>query len=415
MTKISALHAREILDSRGNPTLDVCISAARVEGQASVPSGASVGSHEALELRDGDKGRYGGKGVLKAVRNINEEVTAALVGKDFDQRSLDEFLITLDGTPNKSRLGGNTLIGISMAFARAAAAEQGVALYRYLGDLMDKKTFSIPMPTFNVLNGGKHANNGLSVQECMLIPVGFSHIAERLEAVAAVIDVLKKELRSAGYDTGLGDEGGFAPRLHSSEEALDLLVAAITEAGHTTEQIKLGIDVAASGLLKDGSYLMDPEASPRTFSAVDMLAWYVSLADRYPLVSIEDGFAEDDWEDFAALKSKLEGRARIVGDDLLVTNAARIETAAKRKAVDTVIIKPNQAGTITETAAALRAARGAGMSTCASHRSGETNDTFIADLAVGFGCEYIKAGSLAREERVAKYNRLSEIEEELGH
>ena len=335
-------------------------------------------------------------------------------GKEFHQRELDDFLIKLDGTENKSRLGANTLIGASMAFARAAAGEQGVPLFRYLGNSMGQNLFSMPIPAFNVLNGGKHADNGIAVQEFMLIPVSPARIAKRIEVIAGVIAALKKKLRAQGFETGVGDEGGFAPRLGSTEEALDLLVSAITEAGYTTDDIKIGIDVAASGLYREGVYALDPKDSPRTLGSAEMLVWYEELSRRYPLISIEDPFAEDDWENFAELRKKLAGRVRVVGDDLTVTSAARIEEGARRGAVDTVIIKPNQVGTLTETFAAIAAARKAGLELFASHRSGETADAFIADLAVGASCEYIKAGSLARGERVCKYNRLVEIEEELA-
>ncbi len=412
MTKIMSLRAREILDSRGNPTLEVNLTTPGAEGRASVPSGASVGAHEALELRDGDEQRYSGLGVRTAVANINEEIAAALRDREFDQSSFDAFLIALDGTENKSRLGANALIGASMAFARAAAGEQNIPLYRYLGNCTGQSRFSMPLPAFNVLNGGKHADNGIAVQEFMLLPVLPGKTAERVETVARIIAVLKKKLREKGLETGLGDEGGFAPRLNSTEEALDILVSAIAEAGYTVDEIKIGIDTAASGLYRGGSYVLDPKDSPRTLGGAEMLAWYEELSSRYPLVSIEDPFAEDDWEKFAELRKKLAGRVRVVGDDLTVTSAARIEEGARRGAVDTVIIKPNQVGTLTETFAAISAARKAGMELFASHRSGETTDAFIADLAVGASCEYIKTGSLARGERVCKYNRLMEIEEE---
>ena len=412
MAIIISIIAREILDSRGEPTIEVELATERARGRASVPAGASVGAHEALELRDGDSERYRGRGVLKAVANVSGEIAREMVGKEFDQTSLDEFLIKLDGTPNKSRLGANALLGVSIAFARAAAAEQDAELFSYLGSLDERNSFLLPQPAFNVLNGGAHAANGLDIQEYMLLPIAFTSVAEKVRVAGDCINALKVLLEEQGYDTGLGDEGGFAPRLGSNEEALDLLVAAIARAGYTADQIKIALDVAASQLYKDGAYLLRAGGEKR-LNSEDMLAWYTRLVETYPIISIEDAFSEDDLEGFAALRAALGDHILVVGDDLTVTDTRRIRQASEARAVNAVIIKPNQIGTLSEALAALRAAKKNGWKVWASHRSGETDDTFIADFAVGLSADYLKAGSLAREERVAKYNRLMEIEETL--
>ena len=411
-TSIKDVKGREILDSRGNPTVEVDILLDDGSfGRAAVPSGASTGEHEAVELRDGDKSRYMGKGVSKAVANVNGEIKKAIKGKDaLLQGELDQLLIDLDGTPNKSRLGANALLGVSLAFARASAEEQLIPLYQYLGTLGGYTTFTVPQPCFNVLNGGKHADSGLSIQEFMLIPVGFPTASRKIEAAAAVIAKLKGLLIAKGFSVGVGDEGGFAPKLASNEAALDVLVEAILAAGYTTDQVKIGLDVAASEQYKNGAYVFDARGP---IDATAVLEWYAGLLEHYPIISIEDGFFEEDWAGFEAFTARFGAQIRTVGDDLLTTNVARINTAASHHAVNTALIKPNQVGTVSETIAAMQAARGLGWALFASHRSGETVDSFIVDLAVGFSCEYLKVGSLARGERVSKYNRLMEIESEL--
>ncbi len=385
MSKILSLAAREIADSRGRPTIDVEIKTERASGSVSVPSGASVGTHEAKVVEP-----------ATAVVQINTEINAALVGKDFDQKSIDDFLIQLDGPLDKSRLGGNALLGISLAFARAAAAEQGVELYKYFWNLSGVSDFKMPQPMFNVLNGGKHAQNSIDIQECMLMPQ-FGSIKQRVQEAYNIVDKLRAFLQEKNYETSLGDEGGFAPALTSSSEALDLLVASIDSAEYTGN-IKLAIDVAASSI--------------SAFDKEKMSAWYSSIIKKYPLVSIEDPFMEDDWERFATLRAQA-GEVLVVGDDLTVTNTGRIALAAQKNAINAVIIKPNQVGTVSETILAAAEAKKYGFKIIASHRSGETLDTWIADIAVGLGCEYIKAGAPTRPERVAKYNRLIEIEKTL--
>lgn len=412
MALITKLSAREILDSRGEPTIEVELATEGASVRASVPAGASVGAYEALDLRDGDLERYRGRGVLKAVANVDGEIAQNLIGRDFNQQSLDDCLITLDGTSNKSRLGANALLGVSIAFARATAAEQSIELFSYLGSLDGRSTFSLPQPAFNVLNGGAHADNGLDIQEYMLVPVAFSTVTEKVRVADDCIVALKALLQEKGYDVGLGDEGGFAPRLDSNEEALDLLVVAIVRAGYTTDKIKIALDVAATQLYKDGMYVLIAGGEKR-LSREEMLAWYKDLIQKYPIISIEDGFAEDDWEGFVALSAVLDDRVLVVGDDLTVTNTSRIARAAAARAANALIVKPNQIGTVSETLAAIQMARASGWKIWASHRSGETDDTFIADLAVGLSVDYLKAGSLAREERIIKYNRLMEIEEGL--
>lgn len=408
MATIHATRAREIQDSRGNPTIEVELETRTVRATASVPSGASVGTHEALELRDSD-----GRGVLKAIAQVNELIAAAVIGKEFDQQSLDTFLCELDGTPNKSRLGANAILAVSIAFARAQAQEEGIELYAYLGALDGRNTYLVPQPLYNVLNGGKHAHHGIDIQECMLAPSGFSSVRERVAVAKKCMVALQSALEEKGYGTLMGDEGGFAPTLQSNEEALDLLIFAIAEAGYTTDQIKIALDIAASSLYKDGSYVLHAGGHKQVVSRYEMLDWYAGIAKKYPLISIEDGFAEDDWDGFTALQRELGDTLSIVGDDLTVTSVARIGAAVERKAVNACIIKPNQIGTITETISAVRAARTAGWKVFASHRSGETLDTFIADFAVGLSCDYLKAGAPTRSERMVKYNRLMEIEEQL--
>ncbi len=403
--KIQTLRAREILDSRGTPTIEVTLTLEDgIAATASVPSGKSTGSREAHELRDGGD-RFGGKGVRKAVAGIEHEIAQALVGQEFDQQALDATLCALDGTPNKSRLGANALLGVSLAFARASARSGGVPLYRHIASLAGT-TPALPQPCFNIMNGGAHADSGLRVQEFMLIPAGAS-VAEKIEHAGAVSEALYSILKQRGLATGVGDEGGFAPKLTSNSAALDLLVEAIGKAGVTAH---LGLDAAANFFYKDGLYEIEPqEKHDRT----ELLSWYEDLCEKYPIVSLEDPFAEDDWDGFAAITKVLGEKVRIVGDDLLTTNPEQIAIAGQRQAVNTALIKPNQIGTLTEALRACGKARENGMMLFVSHRSGETNDDCIADFAVAVGAEFLKAGALMRGERVAKYNRLLAIEQEL--
>lgn len=410
---VDALKAREIFDSRGTPTLEVELRMGDITGISSIPSGASVGVHEALELRDGDMSIHGGRGVSRAIAQVNEDIASSIVGGVFDQQQLDALLCDLDGTPNKSRLGANAILGVSIAFARASAEEQGVPLYAYLGSLDGRTMAALPQPLFNVLNGGKHARHGIDIQECMLAPVGFATIREKVDAAIACMAALRSLLEEKGYGTDMGDEGGFAPALSSNDEALELLVSAIGRAGYTTEQIKIALDVAASSFYMDGAYVLKTGGSEKAMGRGEMLSWYELMAKTYPIISIEDGFSEDDWEGFTELTRRLGPGLCIVGDDLTVTNVARIATAIERRAANACIIKPNQIGSVTEAVAAVRIARNAGWKVFASHRSGETMDTFISDFAAGLSCEYLKAGAPTREERRVKYTRLMEIEDTL--
>jgi len=414
MATIKSIHAREILDSRGNPTVEVELKVEGGAGVASVPSGASTGVYEALELRDGDKKRYGGKGVLKAVRNVNQTIASAAVGKNLNQRQLDEFLIELDGTKNKTRLGANAILGVSLAFSRAAAAVNGVELYEYLGGLVGNKKFTLPVPMMNIVNGGKHADSGLDPQEYMVMPVKFSNFHERLRAGSEIFHTLKDLLKKKGYETGVGDEGGFAPRLPSNEKALDLIVEAIGKAGYK-DKVKIGMDVAASSFYEKGIYKLKINGRERKLKSAGLLAWYKKLLAKYPIVSVEDPFAEDDWTAFTEMTKIFGKKIRIVGDDLLVTNILRIKMAIDRDAVNSVLIKLNQIGTLSETIDAIQMTAKQGWSAVVSHRSGETEDSFIADLVVGLGCPYIKTGSLSRSERICKYNRLMWIEDKLSN
>jgi enolase len=422
MSKITSLKSREIIDSRGNPTVEVaCGLESGVKGVAGVPSGASTGIHEALELRDGDKKRYNGLGVINAVKNVNDEIFNHVKGKEFDQKSLDESVIRLDGTENKSRLGANAILGVSLAFARACAKENKVELYEYLHNITGNSNsnyqssiFSLPQPAFNIINGGKHADSGLDVQEFMLIPKNSSSFKEKVRAASEIISSLKKILKGKGDVVSVGDEGGFAPQLGSNEEALDLIVEAIQSAGYSLDQVKIGIDSAASSFYKDGKYVLRIAGKEQNMASDDMVDWYETLVKKYPIISIEDGLAEDDFDGFAKLTAKLGDKITIVGDDLTVTNVKRIQMAIEKKAVNSVLIKVNQIGTLTETVEAIQLTKKQGWIPFVSHRSGETTDTFIADLAVGLVCPFIKSGSLVRGERVCKYNRLMEIEEGLS-
>lgn len=412
MPKIISIRAREVLDSRGNPTVEVELKVEGGMGVASVPSGASTGIYEALELRDGDKKRFGGKGVLKAVRNVNETIASAVVGKTFNQRQLDEFLIELDGTKNKTRLGANAILGVSLAFARAAAAAKGVELYEYLGGLVDNKKFTLPVPMMNIVNGGKHADSGLDPQEYMIMPGKFPNFHERLRAGSEIFHTLKEILEKKGYQTGVGDEGGFAPRLPSNEKALDLIVEAIKKAGYNGK-VKIGMDVAASSFFEKNYYRLKIAGREKKLKIAGLLAWYKKLLAKYPIILIEDPFAEDDWGGFIEMTKIFGKKIKIVGDDLLVTNIERIKMAITRKAVNSVLIKLNQIGSLSETIDAIQMTQKQGWSAVVSHRSGETEDSFIADLVVGLGCPYIKTGSLSRSERICKYNRLMWIEDRL--
>jgi len=412
MPTITTFLARQILDSRGTPTVEVdCVLSDGSSGRAAVPSGASTGSHEALELRDGDKKVFGGKSVLRAVRHVSDVIAPALQGmKAGDQRAIDAALLALDGTPNKSKLGANAILGVSMALCRARAQSEKKPLYVSLAEQFGfPHPTLLPVPMMNVINGGKHADSGLSFQECMIIPAGFDRFSDALRAGAEVFQGLKKLLKEAGHITAVGDEGGFAPRVRDGKEAFDFMARAIDEAGYGGK-VKIGIDAAASEFYTDGTYHVDG----RDFSASDLTAYYAALIERYPFVSIEDSHAEDDWAGFAHMTAQLGDRLQLVGDDLLVTNVERIKRAIDEKAVNSVLIKLNQIGSVSETVDAIALAQRQGWTAVVSHRSGETEDTFIAHLAVALGTGQIKTGSLSRTDRVCKYNELLRIEEELG-
>ncbi len=413
MSVISDIQAREILDSRGNPTVEVdVILSDGSRGRAAVPSGASTGDREALELRDKDPVRYGGKGVTKAVAHVNGEIASALRGQSASSQDvIDRALIDLDGTPNKARLGANAILGVSMAAARASAAGAGLPLYRYL---VERETYSLPIPTVNVLNGGAHAANALDFQEFMLVPVGAPTMAEAVRWAAETFHALKGILRDAGHVTGVGDEGGYAPNLKSPEEALDMLVRAIEHAGYRPgRDISLSMDPASSELFHHGRYEFAKSGEPSR-STTEMIALFERLVERFPLVFIEDGLSEHDWDGWKTLTEHLGSRVLLVGDDIFVTNPAIVREAVARGIGNASLIKLNQIGTVTETLEAIRISHDAGYRTVISHRSGETEDTFIADLAVATEAGYIKTGSMARSERVAKYNQLMRIETELG-
>jgi len=416
MAKIQSVTAREILDSRGNPTVEVDITlSSGASGRAAVPSGASTGSHEAIELRDGGT-RYGGKGVSKAVTNVNIAIAKAIVGKDFDQRSLDETLIALDGTPNKAKLGANAILGVSMAFSRAAALALGIPLYQYFNVLMPgsrKPAMRLPVPLMNIVNGGKHAEDSADLQEFMIVPHGFTTWSDALRAGTEVFHALKKILHDRKLSTLVGDEGGFAPSLPSNEAPIEAILEAIAKAGYKAgEQISLALDCAATELYKDGKY--DLVRDGKKLSSKDMIAWYEKLVAKYPIVSIEDGLSEDDWDGWIDLTKALSTKIELVGDDLFVTNIKRLADGIERKAANSILIKLNQIGSVSETIDAIAMAEKAGYSVIISHRSGETEDTTIADFVVGTGAGLIKTGSLSRTDRVAKYNQLLRIEEALG-
>lgn len=406
---IEKIFAREVLDSRGNPTIQVdCVLNDGSMGRATVPSGASTGTYEALELRDGEK-RYLGKGVLKAVENVNKTIAKEIVGKSpFDQVGIDQLLIKLDGTPNKSKLGANAILGVSLAVMKAASNSLNLPLYRYIGGANTK---TLPVPFMNVINGGVHADNQLDIQEFMIVPLGAPSFKEALRFGAETFHNLKKILKEKGEVTSVGDEGGFAPQLSSTKEALDILVAAIEKAGYTPgKDIALALDCAASEFYKDGRYYFEG----KELDAKGMVDFYEDLINFYPIVSIEDGLAEEDWEGWKILTERLGSKIQLVGDDIFVTNTERIKKGIKMGVANSVLIKLNQIGTVTETLEAINLSHKSSYTTIISHRSGETEDTTIADLAVGAGTGMIKTGSLSRSERIAKYNRLLVIEEELG-
>ena len=411
-TAITEIRAREILDSRGNPTIStqVFLSSGTV-GKAAVPSGASTGTHEALELRDGDLSRYFGKGVLKAVANVKEIIAPHIVGLDaLDQEEIDKRLIQLDGTPSKKKLGANAILSVSMAAAQAASQATSLPLYNYLGK---KETYRLPVPLINILNGGSHADNNVDIQEFMIVPTGSPNFSEAIRISAEVFHHLKKILQKKDYSTAVGDEGGFAPNLKSNEEALELILESIQKAGYIPgEDIFLAIDVAASEFFTDKKYFFKKSDGSKR-SSDEMVNFYESLVQKYPIISIEDGFAEDDWEGWKLMTEVLGHRIQIVGDDIFVTNLERFKKGVERKIGNSILIKLNQIGTLSETIETIRYAHEKEYSTVISHRSGETEDTFIADLSVAVDSGQIKAGSLSRSERVAKYNRLLEIEEEL--
>ena len=413
MTKIQAVRGREILDSRGNPTVEVeMLLTSGIAGRASVPSGASTGEHEAVELRDGDRSRYLGKGVLKAVQNVNEKIGPRLVGQDpSDQLRIDRMMIDLDGTENKGNLGANAILGVSLACARAAAAGFGIPLYRYIGGVGARE---LPVPMMNILNGGSHADSNVDLQEFMVMPVGADSFREGLRMGAEVFHSLKSVLKTKGYNTGVGDEGGFAPNLTSNQEAITVILDAIREAGYQAgRDICLALDPASSEFYVSGRYVFKKsDGSKRTAS--EMSDFYARSVDEYPIVSIEDPLAEDDWDGWKGLTEKLGGKVQLVGDDLFVTNTRRLERGIDMGVANSILVKVNQIGTLSETLDAIETAKRAGYTAVVSHRSGETEDTTIADIVVGTNAGQIKTGSASRTDRIGKYNQLLRIEQELG-
>lgn len=411
MTIIGDIYAREILDSRGNPTVEVeVVLEDGTMGRAAVPSGASTGAHEAVELRDGDKDRYMGKGVIQAIDNVNTIIAPEVIGFDaLDQVGLDQALIDLDGTPNKGRLGANAILGVSMAAAKAAANALDMPLYKYLGGINSKE---LPVPMMNILNGGKHADNNVDIQEFMVMPVGAPNFAEGLRMCTEVFHKLKSVLKSKGLNTAVGDEGGFAPNLKSNEEALAVIIEAISATGYKPgEDIMLALDVAATELYKDGNYVLEGEG--KTKSSAEMIDFYEEMSNKYPIISIEDGLSEDDWEGWQQMTARLGKKLQLVGDDLFVTNTDRLAKGIETSTANSILIKVNQIGTLTETFDAIEMAKRAGFTAVVSHRSGETEDVTIADIAVAANSGQIKTGAPSRTDRVAKYNQLLRIEEEL--
>jgi enolase len=412
MTAIVDVHARQILDSRGNPTVEVEVTLEDgSSGRAAVPSGASTGAHEAVEKRDGDKSRYLGKGVTQAVEAVTGEIADAVVGIDAEEQAeIDALLIEIDGTENKSRLGANAILGVSLATAKAAADARGLPLYRYVGGVAAQV---LPVPMMNIINGGEHADNPIDFQEFMVMPVGAENLAEAVRCGAEIFHTLKKRLSEAGHSTAVGDEGGFAPGLASTRDALDFIMTSVEQAGYRPgDDVMLALDCAATEYFRDGAYRMEGEG--RTFSPAEMVDFLAELAEAYPIASIEDGMAEDDWEGWKLLTDRIGNRVQLVGDDLFVTNTKRLATGIERGIGNSILVKVNQIGTLTETLDAVSTAQRASYTAVMSHRSGETEDTTIADLAVATNCGQIKTGSLARSDRLAKYNQLIRIEEELG-
>ncbi|QEL96253.1 phosphopyruvate hydratase [Azospirillum brasilense] len=412
MSAITEIHAREILDSRGNPTVEVdVLLESGAFGRAAVPSGASTGAHEAVELRDGDKGRYGGKGVLKAVESVNGEIFDAIAGLDgSNQRALDLAMIELDGTPNKGRLGANAILGVSLAVAKASAEEAALPLFRYVGGAFANL---LPVPMMNIINGGAHADNPIDIQEFMVMPVGAESGAEAIRMGSEIFQALKKKLKDAGHNTNVGDEGGFAPNLASTEDALGFVMKAIEAAGYKPgDDVMLAIDAASTEFFKNGKYELAGEG--KSLAPEQMVSYWTDLVGRYPIISIEDGMAEDDWEGWKALTDAIGGKVQLVGDDLFVTNPARLADGIKKGVGNSILVKVNQIGTLSETLEAVDMAHKAGYTAVLSHRSGETEDSTIADLAVATNCGQIKTGSLSRSDRLAKYNQLIRIEEMLG-
>ena len=412
--KITKIIGREILDSRGNPTVEVDVYLSDGSfGRAGVPSGASTGSHEAVELRDGDKGRYGGKGVQKAVKNVNEDIQKKLKGKVWTQKSLDDAMIALDGTENKGKLGANAILGVSIAYAKAVAMSEKKPLWKYFKDISKNKEICLPVPMMNILNGGSHAENSTDLQEFMIMPIGAKSFREALRYGAEVFHTLKKILAERKLNTSVGDEGGYAPSLPTNEAAIEVILEAIKRAGYTPgKDISIAIDAAASEFYKDGKYVLATEG--KTLTSEEMVAFYENWVSKFPIVSIEDGLAEDDWSGWALMTKKLGKKIQIVGDDLFVTNIKRLAMGIEKKAGNSILIKLNQIGTVSETIDAINMAKKAGFTAVVSHRSGETEDFTIADMVVGLGTGQIKTGSLCRSERVAKYNELLRIEESLG-
>ncbi|MDR6772583.1 phosphopyruvate hydratase [Azospirillum sp. BE72] len=412
MSVITEIHAREILDSRGNPTVEVDVALdSGAFGRAAVPSGASTGAHEAVELRDGDKGRFGGKGVLKAVESVNGEIYDALAGLDADdQRAIDLAMIDLDGTENKSRLGANAILGVSLAVARAAAEDAGLPLYRYVGGAFASL---LPVPMMNIINGGAHADNPIDIQEFMIMPVGAETGADAIRMGSEIFQSLKKKLKDAGHNTNVGDEGGFAPNIGSTDEALGFVMKAIEAAGYKPgDDVMLALDAASTEFFKNGKYELAGEG--KSLSPEQMVAYWSDLVGRFPIISIEDGMAEDDWEGWKALTDAIGSKVQLVGDDLFVTNPKRLAQGIRQGVANSILVKVNQIGTLSETLEAVDMAHKAGYTAVLSHRSGETEDSTIADLAVATNCGQIKTGSLSRSDRLAKYNQLIRIEEQLG-
>ncbi len=413
MTEIIDVFAREILDSRGNPTVEVEVTlSSDVTGRASVPSGASTGEHEMIELRDGDKKRYLGKGVEKAIENVIYKIGPTIIGMDsLYQQEIDYAMIELDGTANKGNLGANAILGVSLACARATAEVVGLPLYRYIGGIAARE---LPIPMMNILNGGQHADNNVDIQEFMIMPVGAENFREGLRMCSEVFHHLKAVLKGKGYNTAVGDEGGFAPNLQSNAEAIELIIQAIKKAKYKPgKDIFLALDAAASSFYHNGQYLLSAEKNPKK-TAREMVQFYLDLVEKYPIISIEDGLAEDDWEGWKIMTDTLGSKIQIVGDDIFVTNKTRLEKGIAQGVANSILIKLNQIGTLTETLETIERARKAGYTTVISHRSGETEDTFMADVAVALNCGQIKSGSVSRSERLAKYNQLLRIEEELG-